>query len=115
MTDYAKLTMQFQWLGAMVTLFGLADNNVSVISSKQLKRLQATKDISAFYHLELSNIETGSVTEFSDYSPILTPLLQRYHSFKEPQDHKSRTNSRTSKCAPLNSRNATNRDNQTQH
>lgn len=73
--DYANLTMQFKWLGTTVTLCGLRDDNVSVISSKQLKCLQATKAISAFYHLELSIIETGSLTDFSDYSPILTPFF----------------------------------------
>lgn len=45
LTDYANLTMQFQWCSHSINLQGIRDNDIQDASSKQLKGLQATKYI----------------------------------------------------------------------
>lgn len=52
--DNAKLSMQFHWKGSQISLQGIRNNQVSEISSTQLKLMHATNSISEFYNLEIS-------------------------------------------------------------
>lgn len=61
--------MQFNWQGKSITLQGITTPSIGAVSSNQLKRLQDTKSIAAFYHFELSNVSANPT------SPILSPSI----------------------------------------
>lgn len=50
--DYDSLTVDFTWQDNNL-LQGIRDPTIMEISSSQLKRIQATKSIFAFYHLDM--------------------------------------------------------------
>lgn len=64
-TDCKHLTMQFNWLGNTIHMQGPRDKDIKEISSRQLKRMQATKAIFAFYNLELTSSNQNSLPDFS--------------------------------------------------
>lgn len=74
-TNYDSVTMQFSWLDNTIYLQGLHDNDIKETLSCQLKGMQDTKSIYAFYHLRLSSSNQNTIPNFSTASSILTPLM----------------------------------------
>lgn len=73
----AKLPMQFHWKRSQISLQGIRNNQVSEISSTQLKLMHATNSISEFYNLELSLTSQDS-TDLTCKSPLINPLLNQF-------------------------------------
>lgn len=85
-TACANLSMQFKWLGSSITLQGIHQNSISKISSKQLKRLQTTKSISGFYHLNMTIATSNDTTNLQVVHPNIDPILKKFQElFQEPQ------------------------------
>lgn len=76
--DYTDLTVQFQWLGTILTCESIQNNDIKEITSSQLKRLHARKSISAFYHLALTTIDTNNC--FISSCPYIVQLILRQFS-----------------------------------
>lgn len=63
----------------------MLDTDIKV-SSSQLKRMRDINSIFAFYHLALTSTNQTNLPDYSEVSPALTLLLQRFgHLFQEPQ------------------------------
>lgn len=57
--------MKFNWTGSSSNLQGIRDTHNTEVSSGQLKRMQDTKSISEFYHLEMKPTSLPSLPDFS--------------------------------------------------
>lgn len=84
-TDYAALTMQFQYQGHPVLLRADAPTIPSDVSSLQLRHMMPTHYASAFFHISITTISSPHPSPTSPQYPALTYLLQQYiHLFQQP-------------------------------
>lgn len=81
LTDYKKLTIQFDHQGTPVTFQGISHLLDSAISSGGLRRLVAKREVAYFYHLSCK--PPASQTETS---PEIEEVLEQFEVvFKEPE------------------------------
>lgn len=84
-TDYASLSMKFQWLGSDIHLHGITTSTVTEISPTQVKRLHNTKFVSGYFHLAM-DCSTNS-TNLSKVDWNIAPIILKYNKlFQEPQN-----------------------------
>lgn len=84
-TDYTSLTLQFHKGGNLVTLQGQSAHCPSEISHRQVKRLISTNRASVFYHIQMSPIQTPSLSS-SPLHPQLQTLLSQFSELFEQLD-----------------------------
>lgn len=75
--------MSFTHNGHQVQLQGISSNLLEEITSHQLRRLQTTRVIAGFYHMQMLDVTENTKPEI----PVLvSPLLLEYqHLFQKPQ------------------------------
>lgn len=73
-------------MGSAIYLQGIRNNEVSEISSTQLKGMHVSSSIAKLYNLQM-NIATNKSTDMICYSPLINNILAQYQElFQSPQD-----------------------------
>ncbi|GAV57662.1 RVP_2 domain-containing protein [Cephalotus follicularis] len=84
-TDYHKLTMDFNWKNKPVHLVGEPQLNPQPIQAKQLKKLASFEGIAHLYHLVAVTTKPPENSLFSDITPQVADLLTTFDSISQNQ------------------------------